>query len=86
MAKKTVEQYTELDKLRHSCSHVLAQAVKRLHPEAQLGVGPPVSDGFYYDIRLEKALTEDDLAFIEKEMSKIIREDFPFTKKVGDIN
>ncbi len=79
---KVNEQYTDLDKLRHSCSHVLAQAVKRLYPEAKLGFGPPVEDGFYYDIVLPKTLSEEDLAAIEKEMAKIVKSDFPFEKRM----
>lgn len=78
---KTVEQYTDLDKLRHSCSHVLAQAVKRKYPHAKLGIGPPVEDGFFYDIHLPEPLSEDDLKEIEAEMEKIIRADYPFEKK-----
>lgn len=74
--------YTDLDKLRHSCSHVLAQAVKRLYPEAQLAIGPPVKGGFYYDIRLERSLTDEDLAKIEDEMRSIIKDDYRFEKKV----
>ena len=65
---KTAERYTELDKLRHSCAHVLAQAVKRRYPHAKLGFGPPVEEGFYYDIHLPEPLAEKELEEIEKEM------------------
>src|SRR5262245_44243350 len=82
MAKLTAEQYTDLDKLRHSCAHVLAQAVKRKYPDAKLGLGPPVDGGFYYDIHLPEPLTEEDLAAIEKEMEKIIQANYPFEKKM----
>lgn len=78
---KVSEQYTELDKLRHSCSHVLAQAVKRKYPAAKLGFGPPVEDGFYYDIELPEPLSDEDLAGIEAEMEKIIKANYPFEKK-----
>lgn len=78
---KLAEQYTELDKLRHSCSHVLAQAVKRRYPHAKLGIGPPVEDGFFYDIHLPETLGEAELAEIEKEMQKIIEADYPFEKR-----
>lgn len=84
---KTAEQYTELDKLRHSCSHVLAQAVKRKYPHAKLGIGPPVEDGFFYDIHLPEALSEEDLKSLEAEMEKIVKADYAFEKKmisVGD--
>ena len=79
---KVAEQYTDLDKLRHSCSHVLAQAVKRIYPAAKLGFGPPVEEGFYYDIVLPEPLSEEALKGIEKEMDKIVRSNFPFEKKM----
>ncbi len=79
---KTVEQYTDLDKLRHSCSHVLAQAVKRKYPHAKLGIGPPVDDGFFYDIHLPEPLNEAALEELEKEMIKIINANYPFEKKM----
>ena len=82
MAKLTADQYTELDKLRHSCAHVLAQAVKRKYPHAKLGIGPPVEDGFFYDIHLPEPLTEAALEEIEAEMIKIINANYPFEKKV----
>ncbi len=61
----------------HSSAHLMAQAVKRLYPDAQLGIGPPIADGFYYDIDLDKKLSPDDFESIENEMAKIIDEDFP---------
>ena len=59
--------------LRHTASHVLAQAVKRLFPEAKLAIGPAIEDGFYYDFDVEKPFTPEDLAKIEKEMTRIIK-------------
>ncbi|MCL1896922.1 MAG: threonine--tRNA ligase [Clostridiales bacterium] len=67
------EENDALSALRHTASHVLAQAVKRLWPEAQLAIGPSIADGFYYDFDLEYRFTEDDLATIEKEMKKIVK-------------
>lgn len=58
----------------HSSAHLMAQAVKRLYPEAQLGIGPPVDDGFYYDIDLDKKLSPEDFDAIESEMAKIVDE------------
>jgi threonyl-tRNA synthetase len=58
--------------LRHSCAHVLAQAVQDLFPGTKLGIGPPVKDGFYYDFLPERPFTPDDLPAIEKRMSDII--------------
>lgn len=66
-----------LEILRHSAAHVLAQAVKRHRPEAQLGFGPAIEDGFYYDFLVDKPFTPDDLETFEKEMKKIIKEDLP---------
>ena len=59
----------------HSSSHILAQAVKRLFPEAKLAIGPSIENGFYYDFDVEKPFSEEDLAKIEEEMKKIIKED-----------
>jgi len=72
----------DLDTLRHSTAHVLAQAVKRLYKGAKLGIGPPIKDGFYYDFDLKESLKEEDLPAIEKEMYKIIEEDLKFEKEV----
>ena len=68
--------------LRHTASHVLAQAVKRLWPEAKLAIGPAIDKGFYYDIDMEHTLTPEDLIKIEKEMSRIVKENLPITKSV----
>lgn len=69
-----------LEELRHSCSHVLATAVLRLHPETQLDIGPPTDNGFYYDIDLDKKLDAADLEAIEAEMKKVIKENQKFTR------
>lgn len=68
--------------LRHTASHILAQAVKRLWPEAKLAIGPAIDKGFYYDIDMEHILTPEDLGKIEKEMSRIVKENLPITKSV----
>ncbi|MDU6787731.1 MAG: threonine--tRNA ligase [Veillonella sp.] len=68
--------------LRHTASHVMAQAVKRLWPEAKLAIGPAIDKGFYYDIDMEHILTPEDLTKIEKEMSRIVKENLPITKSV----
>ena len=57
---------------RHTASHILAQAVKKLYPEAKLAIGPAIDNGFYYDFDLEHRFTEEDFAAIEKEMKKIV--------------
>ncbi|WP_206697479.1 threonine--tRNA ligase [Microbacterium aquimaris] len=70
-----------LDILRHSTAHVLAQAVQRIRPQANLGIGPPITDGFYYDFGVDEAFTPDDLKAITKEMQRIIREGQRFTRR-----
>jgi len=76
--KKTQD---ELEILRHSTSHILAQAVKRLFPQAKLGIGPPTKDGFYYDFDIDGELLSENLSRIKEEMKKIIKEDLPFEKQ-----
>jgi threonyl-tRNA synthetase len=71
-----------LDILRHSTAHVLAQAVQRIRPQADLGIGPPVTDGFYYDFGVDEPFTPEDLKAIEKEMQRIVREGQRFTRRV----
>ena len=66
--------------LRHTASHVMAQAIKRLWPETKLAIGPPLADGFYYDIDRDEPVTSDDLAKIEAEMKKIIKEALPLER------
>lgn len=62
-----------LNILRHSTAHVLAQAVQNVNPEAKLGIGPPIKDGFYYDFDVVDPFTPEDLRKLEKEMDRIIR-------------
>jgi threonyl-tRNA synthetase len=69
------------DIYRHSSSHVMAQAVKRLFPEAKLAIGPSIEDGFYYDFEVPETFSEEDLATIESEMKKIVAEKIPFTRE-----
>ncbi|MFW6039267.1 MAG: threonine--tRNA ligase [bacterium] len=66
--------------LRHSTAHVMAEAIQRLWPEAQLAYGPPLETGFYYDIALDQPISADDFPRIEEEMRKIVEEDRPFTR------
>jgi threonyl-tRNA synthetase len=70
------------DILRHSCAHVLAQAVQDLYPDARLGIGPPVENGFYYDFDVAVPFTPDDLDKIETRMRKIIKEGQRFSRRV----
>jgi len=71
-----------LDILRHSTAHVLAQAVQSLHPRATLGIGPPVTDGFYYDFGVDSPFTVDDFGPLQKTMERIIRQGQRFQRRV----
>ncbi|MFK4836779.1 threonine--tRNA ligase [Microbacterium sp. ZW T2_14] len=68
--------------LRHSAAHVLAQAVQRINPQANLGIGPPITDGFYYDFGVEHPFTPEDVKAIDKEMQRIVREGQRFVRRV----
>src|SRR5262249_5582331 len=68
----------DLDTMRHSAAHVMAEAVKAIFPDAKLAIGPPIEDGFYYDFDLPRPLTPDDLADIEKRMAAIVKQDALF--------
>lgn len=71
-----------LEILRHSTSHLMAQAVKRLYPNVQVTIGPAIKDGFYYDFDTDKTFTDEDLPKIEAEMKKIIKENIPVIRKI----
>ena len=68
----------DLERLRHSCSHIMASAVKQLYPEAKLGIGPDIENGFYYDFDIPQGIAQEDLPKIEKLMLQIVKEDQPF--------
>ena len=70
--------------IRHSAAHVLAQAVQQLHPEAKLGIGPPITDGFYYDFDVAQPFTPDDLTTLESAMKKIIKSGQRFSRRRYD--
>lgn len=72
------------DAFRHTSSHVLAQAVKRLFPQAKLAIGPAIQDGYYYDFDVEKTFTPEDLEAIEKEMQKVVDEDYSLVREEWD--
>src|SRR3954469_8521127 len=73
---------TELERIRHSCAHVLATAILRIWPEAQFAAGPPVENGFYYDVELSHRIAPEDFARIEEEMKKEIKANNVFEKVV----
>jgi threonyl-tRNA synthetase len=78
----TIDSPDGLDILRHSTAHVLAQAVQRINPQANLGIGPPITDGFYYDFRVDEPFTPEDIKAIKKEMERIVREGQRFVRRV----
>ena len=77
-----IDEPDGLDVLRHSAAHVLAQAVQQINPDAKLGIGPPVKDGFYYDFDVADPFTPDDLKALDKAMSRIIKEGQAFRRRV----
>lgn len=77
----TFEDEAGRDALRHSASHIMAQAVKRLFPDVKVGIGPSIANGFYYDFDTEHTFTPEDLVLIQGEMEKIIKEDLPIERE-----
>ena len=82
MAKEKInfEDEQVRNNYRHTTSHILAQAVKHIWPEAKLAIGPAIENGFYYDFDLDHKFTEDDLKKIEKEMKKIMKAGYPLKR------
>jgi len=83
--RKTLEERQEMsdiDRLRHSCAHVLATAILRIWPEAQFAAGPPVEGGFYYDLELDHRISPEDFPKIEAEMTKVVKENQTFERQV----
>jgi len=81
MAVDNAGEGKELEVLRHSAAHVMAEAVQSLFPDAKFGIGPAVENGFYYDFDLPRSLTSDDLPLIEAKMNEIIASDMPFVRQ-----
>jgi threonyl-tRNA synthetase len=77
----TAKDPRALDVLRHSAAHILATAVRRLRPDARIGFGPSIDDGFYYDFEVARPFTPEDLEQFEKEMGKVVQEKFPFVRE-----
>ncbi|MEV7961148.1 threonine--tRNA ligase [Oerskovia paurometabola] len=78
----TIDSPDGLDVLRHSAAHVLAQAVQQVNPDAKLGIGPPIRDGFYYDFDVETPFTPDDLKALDKAMARIVKDGQTFKRRV----
>src|SRR5437899_11597503 len=81
--RKTLDdraKMTELERIRHSAAHVLATAILKLWPDAQFAAGPPVENGFYYDVDLPHRISPDDFEKIEAEMKKEIKANHPFER------
>ena len=68
---KNMDYKKDIDRLRHSCSHIMAQAVKELWPDVKVTIGPAIEDGFYYDFDKKEPFTDEDLATIEKKMKEL---------------
>jgi threonyl-tRNA synthetase len=82
--RKTLEerqQMTDLERLRHSCAHVMATAILRIWPDAQFAYGPPIENGFYYDFEMKHRITPEDFEKIEAEMKKVAKENQKFERK-----
>src|SRR3954467_6416518 len=73
---------TELERIRHSCAHVLATAILKIWPDAQFAAGPPVENGFYYDVELSHRISPEDFAKIEAEMKAITKANQTFEKVI----
>ncbi len=78
----TIDSPDGLDVLRHSTAHVMAQAVQQLRPDAKLGIGPYITDGFYFDFDVAEPFTPEDLRQLEKMMQKIINQNQKFVRRV----
>lgn len=81
MASKKDVEISHLEKMRHTASHVLAQAVLKYYPDTKLGIGPAIDDGFYYDFEFSEPITEEDLPKLEKEMKRIIKRNLSLTQE-----
>src|SRR5882672_6126415 len=85
MERKTLDQraqMTDIERLRHSAAHVMATAILRIWPNAQFAAGPPVENGFYYDVELGHRISPEDFPKIEEEMKKEIKANHVFEKKI----
>ena len=83
--RKTLEersQMSDIERLRHSTAHVLATAIAKIWPDAQFAAGPPVENGFYYDVELEHRISPEDFEKIEEEMLKVVKENQPFERMI----
>src|SRR6266487_4501949 len=83
--RKTLDErnrMNELERLRHSCAHIMATAVLRLWPDALLDIGPPTDEGFYYDFDLPHRFSPEDFPKIEEEMKKVVKENQVFEKQI----
>ena len=81
MAEAIPYEESDLYKIRHSCAHVLAEAMMERFPGAHLAIGPPIEDGFYYDFDLPRPLNDEDLRWVEKRMRQLLRGRHPFTER-----
>ncbi|MCJ7827922.1 threonine--tRNA ligase, partial [Patescibacteria group bacterium] len=80
------KQKNSLDKMRHSCSHLMAAALQSLYPKVQFGIGPSIETGFYYDVELPEKISDEDLIKIEEKMRELADQNIRFEKKEVSIN
>ena len=78
----TIQHDEGIDIVRHSCAHLFAHALKQIYPNAQMAIGPVIKDGFYYDIKLDKTLSNEDLEVIEKRMRKLAKTKYDVIREV----
>ena len=78
----TIKDDQGLEIVRHSCAHLLAHALKQIYPNAQMAIGPVIKDGFYYDIKLDKNLSDEDLVAIEKRMKQLAKTKYAVVREV----
>src|SRR5690349_1167539 len=81
MGAKKPAEYDQLDRMRHSAAHLLAAAVMKMFPDAKLGVGPVIENGFYYDMQLPRPLTTEDFAALEKTIAALKAENLDFRRE-----
>ena len=82
----TLQTDEGIEIVRHSCAHLLAHALKQIYPSAQMAIGPVIKNGFYYDIKLDKTLTDEDLEEIEKRMKKLAKTKYDVVREVVSLS
>jgi threonyl-tRNA synthetase len=79
----TIKDAEGLEIMRHSCAHLLGHAIKQLWPDTKMAIGPVIDNGFYYDVDIDRTLTQEDLDLLEKRMHELADKDYDVIKKKG---